>query len=492
MSFKAILTTAIASLLAAGSAAADTGDVFFVDVRNTSGTQDGLAWATAFDTIQEGIEAAREDFGGEVWVARGTYSERRANASGSLLLRPGVDVYGGFRGTEIRRSQRNPKVYPTVIDGSTSAGGNPAATVVDGANNTVLDGFTVQGGRGEAGAGVLNLAESPIIRNCTFRDNIAESFGGAAFNIDGAAPTLIACVFADNSATGSGGAVTNTASAATFTDCVFSGNHSEAAGGAMFNTPDSPVLIEGCTFESNTAVVGGGAIFNQGAAPAIDSSFFIANSTDGFGGAIFNNQAGDTLDSADTLITNSVLARNDAASGGGAFATLLSALTVVNCTIVDNTAPEEFGGAFFNNAAETEVINSIIWYNSDEWIVNLADSFTQIRWSNVGGGDRGPNNIAIEPRFVDREDDDYRLLPDSPSIDAGTEEGAPAADLLGTPRPLFDGIDQGAYEAQDKADAQGPQCHGDGDEAPESAMPDPASAMLIGLLAVASWRRKRN
>lgn len=485
-------TALLLALAGLHTAHASTGDVFFVDLRNTSGTQDGLTWATAFDTIQEGIDRARASFGGEVWVARGIYSELRDADTGSLALRSGVDVYGGFRGTEIRRSQRNPKVYPTIIDGAKARAGAPAKAVVDGANNTVLDGFTIQGGRGTAGAGLLNLNESPIVRSCVFRDNKAEEFGGAVLNLNGSAATYIDCTFEANIAGASGGAVTNTASPATFTGCRFSENAADAAGGAIFNTPESSVLIRGCVFANNDSAVGGGAIFNEGAVTAIEDSYFYANTTDGFGGAIFSNRAIEAEVEADTLITNSVLTTNIAQRGGGAFATLESSLTSVNCTIVDNVAPRNFGGAFFNNAAQTEVSNAIIWYNSDEWIINVEDSFTEIRWSNVGGGDPGPNNIAIEPRFRDRENNDYSLLPDSPSIDAGTRDGAPESDIAGIPRPLFEGIDQGAYESEEKADAPAPDCHGNGNAESQAAMPDPASAIaMVSLLAAAGMQHRR-
>ncbi|HUW61796.1 MAG TPA: PKD domain-containing protein, partial [Candidatus Bathyarchaeia archaeon] len=47
------------------------GDVWYVKI-GTSG--DGYSWATAFGTIQEGVDAAFADCGGEVWVAAGTYT----------------------------------------------------------------------------------------------------------------------------------------------------------------------------------------------------------------------------------------------------------------------------------------------------------------------------------------------------------------------------------------------------------------------------------
>ena len=50
----------------------------------------------------------------------------------------------------------------------------------------------------------------------------------------------------------------------------------------------------------------------------------------------------------------------------------------------------------------------------------------------------------IDPQFVDPGSADYHLLESSPAVDACTS-GLPT-DLEGTPRPLFDGYDMGAYE----------------------------------------------
>ncbi|MFM1920923.1 MAG: hypothetical protein RLZZ303_2557 [Candidatus Hydrogenedentota bacterium] len=477
-------------LIASASAWAAPGDVFYVSAANDTGNEDGLSWDTAFTRIEQGIERARASFGGEVWVARGFYGGPRP-ANGSLQLRSGVDVYGGFAGTETTRTRRNPASNPTIIDGSAAADGNSAPAVVIGANDTVLDGFTIQGGRGSAGAGMLNVGTSPVVRNCIFRDNRATQFGGAVLNLEGSRAEFANCVFRENKATASGGAVANTESPAIFRNCLFVSNRADVAGGALFNTPGSDILVNASRFEANTSGAGGGAIFNEGASPYIENSIFIANRATGFGGAVFNNQAADVAVPSDTLMVNCVLARNVSEQGGGAFATLLSSLTLINSTIVGNTAPENLGGAFFNNAANLEVLNAIIWYNSPEWIVNTAASFTQIRWSNVGGGDPGPNNIAIEPRFVDRAADDYRLLPDSPSIDTGTPNGAPEKDLSGTSRPQLDGVDQGAYESRVKLPAEAMDCHGRGGESPRAAMPDPATWLLLATLVLARFRRQR-
>jgi pectate disaccharide-lyase len=57
--------------------------------------------------------------------------------------------------------------------------------------------------------------------------------------------------------------------------------------------------------------------------------------------------------------------------------------------------------------------------------------------------------IDTAPAFVDFRPDgsgDYRLLPGSPMIDAGTSEGAVDIDIVGSPRPRGGGVDIGVYE----------------------------------------------
>ena len=91
-------------LAVCGAAFADT---LYVDGANTSGTEDGLSWDTAFTVIQGGIAAASAD--DEVWVAADTYPE-------GITLASGVSVYGGFDGTEENLSERDIDANVTIID----------------------------------------------------------------------------------------------------------------------------------------------------------------------------------------------------------------------------------------------------------------------------------------------------------------------------------------------------------------------------------------
>jgi hypothetical protein len=66
------------------------------------------------------------------------------------------------------------------------------------------------------------------------------------------------------------------------------------------------------------------------------------------------------------------------------------------------------------------------------------------RWSQAAG-----NIEDRDPVFVDADELDFHLRENSPAIDAGISEDAPATDLEGTARPQGSGVDIGAYEREE-------------------------------------------
>jgi hypothetical protein len=193
--------------------------VVYVDIDNT-GAQDGTSWATAYTTLQAGIDDAFGQGGGQVWVAEGSYGEARtetwgapASITGSLVLKDGVEVYGGFRGVETALGERAPSMAVTVIDGSTARGGIAAFHVVVAGGLAVspapivLDGFTVTGGNAVGvpgdyhtwrGGGLYNWSKTNLaVSNCTFVGNSAEVSGGAIAN-EGAGPAVSAAAVYSN------------------------------------------------------------------------------------------------------------------------------------------------------------------------------------------------------------------------------------------------------------------------------------------------------
>ena len=130
--------------------------VVYVDVDNGKGPWDGNSWTTAYRTVQEGLGEAQESLGGaakkgeEVWVAEGTYTPTSTtDRSVSIELRPGVALYGGFEGDETELGQRDWQRFVTTLSGD--VGVQDVSTdnsyhVVVGADDALIDGFTVTGG----------------------------------------------------------------------------------------------------------------------------------------------------------------------------------------------------------------------------------------------------------------------------------------------------------------------------------------------------------
>ena len=125
--------------------------------QDTPGGDDGASWATAFDDLQSALAVATPSQ--EVWVAEGTYfPSTDLNPSNSFMLVAGVEIYGGFRGDEVLRSQRNPDPFSngTVLSGDRLQDGSGLNATDDNSYHvvigqevgpeTVLDGFTITGG----------------------------------------------------------------------------------------------------------------------------------------------------------------------------------------------------------------------------------------------------------------------------------------------------------------------------------------------------------
>jgi PKD repeat protein len=333
-----------------------------VDVANTSGIEDGLTWATAFSTIQRGVDAAYTSGAGEVWVAEGTYT---AAGDAVATMKPGVDLYSGFAGNETSRDQRDAAAHVATIDGQGERRG------VVGADNATLDGFTIARGQAhDYGGGMYNLAASPTVTHCVFSENAAQ-WGGAVFN-SGSSATLTQCAFTKNTAaeSGYGGALFNSGGASSIADCIFSENQAASGGaicnsgavaeitrcafshnaalegGAVFNGARSSAAIAGCTFSDNAASAAGGGIYNSRAAALVMDCTFVHNTSNGTGAAIVNDNAAPT-------IMDCTFSGNTAANDGGAMANINASPAVKTCTFTENAAGRDGGALFCSDGAPT-------------------------------------------------------------------------------------------------------------------------------------------
>jgi hypothetical protein len=245
------LTIAVGGLLVFSSVASAT--TRYAKVTAT-GTGDCLSWANAC-TLSDARTASTS--GDRVWVKAGTYAH--------FDLKEGVQIIGGFAGTETSASQSNPTTNVTIVDG----GG--ATRCVNSASHsaaTMLRGFSIRSGHDtddHGGGGLMMSDSSAMIVQCIFENNTASILGGAVAILGNSSPQFVNCIFRHNGATErndppyEGGAVFLVSASATFTNCLFHDN--KAGRGGAFAMPGGSAIFTNCTFANNQATwVRGGAV----------------------------------------------------------------------------------------------------------------------------------------------------------------------------------------------------------------------------------------
>lgn len=157
-----------------------------MDGDNVEGPWEGKSWDTAYRTLREGIDAVEKAGTGEVWVAQGTYRPTsNADRTVSFQLKSGVALYGGFKGTETKRKERDWKKRVTILSGHIGKPGDTSDNsyhVVKGADNATIDRFIITGGNADGdlydtkGPGMANFNKcNPVVTECTFTGNSADT-----------------------------------------------------------------------------------------------------------------------------------------------------------------------------------------------------------------------------------------------------------------------------------------------------------------------------
>lgn len=353
-----------------------------VDLDTPAGTGDGTSWATAFATVQEGIDQAAALGGNcEVWVAAGVYHVYAGQPEDTIALRDGVSVYGGFAGDELAREERDWLQNVTILDGSDGSLSHFVLHVVSafpapgGLLAAVLDGFTVRRGRTQVvgapanadggglhagagadvvvrhgvfeenhsaryGGGVYTEDASVLVEDCTFRNNHA--YRGAGLYLAGGTTRVIRSSISGNTASDVGGGVHGVDADVAVSDTWLIGNAADTGGG-MASTGTGGPTIQSSTFYLNEAGDGGG-LYVEGATATLSSVYFYANTATSGGGMR-------VVDVTDGLVDYCLFAANGALSGGGIRASNAT-FTASNTEFRENDA-HSGGGAYLGDGAPT-------------------------------------------------------------------------------------------------------------------------------------------
>ncbi len=337
-----------------------------------------------FDNIQAGIDVA--EIGDTVLVMPGEY----------VITEPIT-----FRGKVITVKSEAGRDQTTIRMG-TPADPKRGSVVVFESNETadsVLDGFTITGGRGSwdssannwGGGGIAFGATSGTVKDCAIVQNSTRN-GGGVMVYSGASTVLINCVIGGNSATGVTFGV-------------------DGYGGGLFCGPGCLLTLTKCTIMGNSAVRGGGGLHCWQNLSLIMTDCAIVGNTVQYAGG------GMTCDSGSAILTNCVIARNTGAKWGGGLCSAFadSSVTISNCTIWGNSATEAGGVGCYDGGSAT-ITNSILWGNTattaNEVYLEQAPTEFSVAYSDVAGGrdgvsveggctlNWGEGNIDADPLFA--------------------------------------------------------------------------------------------
>ncbi len=198
----------------------------------------------------------------------------------------------------------------------------------------------------------------------------------------------------------------------------------------------------------------GGGILCRESSPVIEGCIITDCQADYGGGGI------GCYPTAAPEITNCLIRDCESGSGAGIYCRQDSDGKITNCTISGNTASGYGGGIEAYDSSSVTVKNSVLWddeagIGGDEIDVSGGSSVT-VSYSDVKDSWPGTGNINSDPKFLHPSSGKYCLSADSPCIDKGTSNGAPATDIEGNSRYDYPGwpgtgqvstVDMGAYEA---------------------------------------------
>jgi len=486
--------------------------------KGSTGT--GESWASAIGEVADALHYAKtlnELAAGtvkEIWVAGGKYrplytADTDSNVNpddrnNAFVLLNGVSLYGGFNGTETSLDARTnmPTAgngLETVLTGKIGedADSDNAYHIVIATNitdaETVLDGFVIRDGRatgtGEiisdgvtipqhSGAGIYNHNSNYKLKNILLEFNIADSTGGAVYNIQSNAALAFKDIEISANQAAIGAGVANIEASPVFNNVLIKSNIATTSGGGLFNS-NSAAALKDVRIILNTAQIGAG-VYSQLSTSTVFTNVSISNNTAAlYGGGIYIESDTEPGYKGYDVFTNCIFNTNTAGEKGGALYYYNGAGSIgnegpvfTNSTFYGNEATTQANFLYYDYAADNvtamQFRNSIIINpQTGSFIAGSANSgidqmvFQKVLTNQLHLGtnfNSGNNQFSADPLFTDAGAADFTLTPESPAINKGAAEYYNAGILPDLHAVTFDYdnndrvydgiIDVGAYEWQ--------------------------------------------
>lgn len=324
----------------------------------------GKSFFTPFTWLDDAllyIEQVRDRYPGqypqfEILMAGGTYKPHyRRTAAGdqgasvvdqrlsSFVIPEGVNIYGGFSGTEEIASAGITEI-PAADSTITVVAGGDINTL---ANARAMSDLNVNG-----------VVEAWEFANQTILSGQINEGAATSQNVEHVVYTEgDGQIMLDGLTVNYGDATSGT-----------------TTGGAGIYSDGVDCIVKGCRL-LNCSAVNGGAAYIRHAGLTLLSSIVAGNSATASGGAVYVDGGTETasLDAANTVFAN-----NEAASYGGAVATNLTDDGTVNVSLINTLMVRNSAGNYSAICSQpslsTRITNSVIWGNSADRAFNLGPS----------------------------------------------------------------------------------------------------------------------
>jgi len=391
----------------------------------------GSSWNLAYPSLADALQAINSCNGiNEIWVAAGTYKPAFAypgisspadNREKTFYIPAGIQLFGGFAGTETALTERVLSANETILSGDLGITGNTTDNayhvVVTNPVRATISGFTIRDGNAN-GSGAAIIDGVNVFRNT----------GGGLYLLHGTNQVSYNVISANTAFDGAG-------IRTSFGNNTF-----------IYNF-----------ISENTAVGDGGGIYSTGGSVQFANNIVGKNSCGRWGGGYFNYQSQATL-SNNSFVSNAVQTGT-----GGAFHTYQSNNLVFNNIFWNNTLGGSAavpGADYYNTASATA--NSF----KNNLLQLASGNYTNTNLQYGLGTDAANNLFAADPAFRDinnfagpdnrfrTSDDGLRPGCASSVIDMGDDNlvlSGITADIAGFNRIMGTAVDLGAYEFSSRA-----------------------------------------